>query len=456
LVSLEWHKLDELWHDAAIRSRLIRTYRFLLPGGDAPVFQRTIFMTRDRLHFLLLNVGHFLDHLFMLVFASVAALVLYRDWGISYAELLVYATPGFIAFGVFALPAGWLADRWSRDSMMAVFFIGVGAVSVLTSTANSPLQIGFGLFFIGVFAAIYHPVGLAIVTMKWRDTGMRIAVNGVWGNLGVASAALFTGYMIDNGGWRAAFALPGVASVFIGLAYVALRWNSIKSDHATPKTPRSKAETRPSPLHRKLLIRVSGIIFLTTAVSSIVFQSTTFALPKIFDERLAGLVERLSGFIQSDSATIVGSLAFVVFAVASVAQLIVGKMLDQYGPRRVFIAVASIQVVFFSLMPGLTDGYALMVAFGFMLGGFGQIPINDYMIGKMASRAARARVYGVRYVVSFSVLAASLPLIAFVYDNWGFDRLFVILAGAAAIVLTAALCLPKQLPSVEGQSVAAE
>ena len=165
---------------------------------------------RERLHFLLLNVGHFLDHLFTLIFATVAALALYREWGLGYADLLKYATPGFFAFGVFALPAGWLADKWSREGMMSMFFIGIGVASIATAFARTPLELALGLFVVGVFAAIYHPVGLAIVVEKWKNTGMRIAVNGVWGNLGVASAALITGYFIDHGGWRMAFVLPGV------------------------------------------------------------------------------------------------------------------------------------------------------------------------------------------------------------------------------------------------------
>ena len=118
---------------------------------------------QDRKHFLFLNVGHFLDHLFSLIFATVAALVLAKEWGMSYAELIPYATPGLIAFGVFSLPAGWLADRWSREGMMVVFFIGIGLASVATSTAQSPVQIAVGLFVVGVFAAIYHPVGLAMI-----------------------------------------------------------------------------------------------------------------------------------------------------------------------------------------------------------------------------------------------------------------------------------------------------
>ena len=120
-------------------------------------------MARERIHFLFLNIGHFLDHLFTLIFATVAALALTREWGLSYAELVPYATPGFIAFGVFSLPAGWLADRWSRYGMMSVFFIGIGLASLFTSVASTPFQIMILLFFVGVLAAIYHPVGLAMV-----------------------------------------------------------------------------------------------------------------------------------------------------------------------------------------------------------------------------------------------------------------------------------------------------
>jgi MFS family permease len=410
-------------------------------------------MTRDRLYFLLLNLGHFMDHLFTLIFATVAALVLYREWGITYAALLAYATPGFFAFGLFSLPAGWLADKWTRDGMMCVFFIGIGLASIATGFSQSPFQIGTGLFVIGMFAAIYHPVGLAIVTTRWRNTGMRIATNGVWGNLGVAAAALITGYLIDHAGWRMAFILPGVASIAVGGAYMALRWRDIGAEREAAKAP--PAKTAPStPEYKKLLIRVSAIVFLTTAVSSIVFQSTTFALPKIFEERLQGLAADLAGWAggaglggSDDTATMIGSLAFIVFAVASIAQLIVGSMLDRFGPRRVFMTVAVIQMVFFTAMPGLTDGPALMVAFGFMLGAFGQIPINDYMIGKTASGPFRARIYGVRYVVSFTVLAATLPLIGVVYHNWGFDTLFRILAVAAVVILGAVALLPRKLPA---------
>ncbi len=397
--------------------------------------------------------------MFTLIFATVAALVLYREWNTSYAELLIYATPGFFAFGLFSLPAGWLADRWSRDGMMAVFFIGIGLAAVVTGFSQTPMQIGMGLFAVGMFAAIYHPVGLTIVTTQWHNTGMRIAVNGVWGNLGVASAALITGFLIDFSSWRMAFIAPGIFALLVGIAYISLRWSSIRTErrHAANTTD-DKAEAKGQPELRGVIIRIFIIVFLTTAMGSMIFQATTFALPKIFEERLHGLAMQLSIWIDAapaaghdDLATVIGWLAFVVFATASVAQLLVGRMLDRYGPRPVFMTVAAFQLVFFSLMPGLTDMLALGAALGFMLGAFGQIPINDYMVGKIAQGTYKARIYAVRFVVGFTVLAASLPLIAWVYQNWGFDVLFRILAGISAGILLVVIMLPKQLPAAVEQ-----
>jgi MFS family permease len=339
--------------------------------------------------------------------------------------------------------------------MMVAFFAGIGLAAISTGFARTPLQIGIGLFAIGVFAAIYHPVGLAIVVAKWKNTGMRIAVNGVWGNLGVASAALITGYLIDNGGWRVAFVAPGVLAILVGLAYALLRRREIAADHGTPKaaTP-AGAAIGGRPTFGSVLWRVSVIVFVTTAISSIVFQSTTFALPKIFAERLQDVGASLESGLGAlglpgrvDLATVIGSLAFIVFAVASMAQLVVGSLLDRFGPRPVFMAAAAVQVMFFAAMPAVHDWAALAVALGFMLGAFGQIPINDYMIGKMAQGEARARVYAIRYVVSFTALAAALPLIALVYEGWGFDMLFRLLAVTASVIFITVSLLPRRMPA---------
>ena len=373
----------------------------------------------------------------MLVFATVAALSLSHEWGMSYAELIPYATPGFVAFGVCAVPAGWLADKWSRKAMMLIFYIGIGLSSIFTALAETPLQIAIGLLSIGLFAAIYHPVGLALVVQGRENTGVPLAINGILGNMGVACAALISGFLIDHAGWRSAFVWPGVVSIATGIAYAGLLYAD-RGEIAVEAYLRVKAKKAPDTIamDRRLIARVFVIIFFSTAVGGLVFQSTTFALPKVFDERLAELAV---------SATLVGWYAFVVFAIAAFGQLVVGYLVDHYSVRSVFALVVALQVIFFASMLGSTGWSALGVSIAFMLVVFGQIPINDVLIGRITRTEWRSRVYAFRYIVSFSVMASSVPLIAWIHARWGFDSLFTVLSAAAACILTSVLMLPRAL-----------
>ena len=165
-------------------------------------------MTRNRWLVPFLNLGHLLDHLVMLVFPT-AVVALGREWGRPYAELLPLALGGFIAFGAFAIPAGWLADHWSRYRTMVIFYFGIGASLFVTGFAQSPWHIAAGLTLTGAFAAIYHPVGIAMLVSAPVKLGRVLGWNGLWGNLGLAAAALVTGALVDFAGWRAAFLVPG-------------------------------------------------------------------------------------------------------------------------------------------------------------------------------------------------------------------------------------------------------
>jgi len=389
-------------------------------------------LDRENAHFLLLNIGHFLDHLFMLIFATAAALALSQDWGMSYGELITYATPGFMAFAVFTIPAGWLADRWSREGMMTVFFVGIGLSSAATALADTPLQMAVGLFAIGMFAAIYHPVGIALVVHGRERTGVPIAINGIFGNLGVASAALIAALLIDNVGWRSAFVWPGLVSVALGLVYILVVKGRSHEAHARAK-PDAANDVGVLSLDRITMIRVLTIVIVSSALGGLIFQSTTFSLPKVFEEQLSDIAV---------SATAVGSYAFLAFAIAAVGQLVVGYLVDRMSVRRVFMVVAALQAALFALMPGLTGWGALLVAVGFMFAVFGQIPINDVLIGRVARSDWRARVYALRYTINFTIIASSLPLIGWIHGRWGFDTLFVILSVVALGVLLSVAMLP--------------
>jgi MFS family permease len=374
-----------------------------------------------------INVGHFLDHLAMLIFPTVV-IALAREWQRDYSELLPLTVGGFIAFGAFALPAGWLADHWSRHRMMLVFFFGMGAALLATGFAQTPWQIGLGLTLIGVFAAIYHPVGIAMLVARPKKLGSALGWNGLYGNLGLAAAALIAGALMDAFGWRAAFFVPGLLTIAAGAAFVTL----VPDPGPVKKTSKSIG------LHidRATMTRIFTILLVATACGGIIFNSTTVAMPKVFDERLRALTQSNFG---------IGALVAVVYSLAAFAQLAMGALIDRFELRRLMIGIALIQIPLLALAANL-DGWAMLAAaLAMMLAIFGQIPLNDAIVGKYCADEYRARVLAVRYVVSLGVAAVAVPLIALLHrTEGGFRNVFLTLAALAAGMLAASLFFPAR------------
>lgn len=399
-------------------------------------------MDRARLNFVFLNIGHFMDHLFVLIFAT-AVIKLAVDWNLSYQDLLPYAAPGMVAFGIGAIPAGWIADKWNRHGMMQIFFIGIGLASIGCSFATTPFEMGVGLFAIGCFAAIYHPVGIAMVVQGRAKTGMPLALNGVFGNLGVAAAPLLTGAILDLYDWRWAFIVPGILSIATGITY----WLFVRAGELETMYPNEGGATAASgvSIDRQDVVRVFAIIFLSTALGGIIFQTTTYSLPEVFNRRLGDLAGNL---------TEVGLWSAFVFSMAAFAQLVVGKLVDKYSIRTIFALVAFVQTALFALMIELIGAPALIVSLAFMLVVFGQIPINDVLVGRVAKSEWRSRAYAARSFVTFSVMSFTLPAISWLLDNrdsfsWApeswdpFAVVFVILSVSAALIFLLVLQLPK-------------
>ena len=337
-------------------------------------------------------------------------------YGRSYGDLLTLSTAAFTAFGLFALPSGWLADHWSRRNMIAIFFIGTGVSAAAVGLAPNFTMLAIALFAVGVFAAIYHPVGTPMVVEQAINRGRTMSWNGVCGNVGVSVAAACTAVLTAWVGWRWAFFIPAAVFIVTGIAYLVLT----PPDGVRRAAPAHAQDVK---LDRSMIIAVVSAFMVLALSSGFVFNALTVTVPKIIDARLGDAIP----------LTLVGLLATAVFLCGAAAQLSVGRLLDRFPPHHLLAGVALTQligVIWINYATGWPMLAALAVTIAAM---YGQVTLNDFVLARYTPPAWRGRIYAGRFFLNFTLAGPTVWTIGRLYDTGGFGMVLWVTAIIAAI-----------------------
>jgi len=377
-----------------------------------------------------INVAHGLCHYCLLILptAVLAMAAPGGAFGVEYGPIVKLATGMFVLYGMLSLPQGWLAARFGRKGMIAVFFLGTGASLVACGMVGTPLALALGLAATGAFAAIYHPIGTAMLVEAAGDRpGRAIGVNGVSGNFGVALAPVVTAGLAGAFGWHAAFVVPGLACVAAGLLWLrvpAFDYGAHRAARPFPAIPRA------------LVRRAVAVLLLIAVVSGLVFNAFTLLIPKLLQERLAGDAALLP---------LIGLAAFLVTLCGAVTQFTVGRLIDRMTLRKVFLPMAVV------LAPGLLalsvlHGWAVLPVAGLAAAAiFGQVTVNETMTARYIAPALRARMYSIRFFVGFLGAAAAAPVVGILHERTGsLAAVMVVLAAVALVMLACAWFFPDR------------
>jgi MFS family permease len=377
---------------------------------------------------LLLNIGHAIDHMFLLIFATAVASIAVDFGYANWTDLMPYAVGAFAMFGLGALPAGRLGDLWGRRVMMIIFFIGIGAAALLTAMAQNAWQLAAGLTLIGVFAAIYHPVGIPMLVQNVPNPGAVIGVNGLAGNLGIAAAAIVTGFLVKWIGWRAAFAVPGLIAIGCGIVFAL----SCPHEREAPAKSKTRAKVVLSPA---VLVRVFAVMTAAAVASSLLFNFTTNGNAQLLAERFRGVLE---------DPALLGLLLAAIYTVASFAQIVVGRMIDTmpFKPLQVWMSV--IQIPLLVIAAYTQHWWMFFSLLAVMVFVFGSIPFTDAMIVRYVDDRLRSRVAGMRLTVAFGISSLAVWLLGPLVKSMGFASLLWVMAGIAAIKAAIVLLLPDE------------
>jgi len=376
---------------------------------------------------LLLNVAHALDHMFLLIFATAVGSIA-AEFGLArWEELMPYGAAAFLMFGLGSLPAGKLGDSWGRRPMMLAFFFGIGASSILVALTQSPIQMAVALALLGSFAAIYHPVGIPMLLQGAPRPGWTIGVNGFAGNLGVALAAVVTGFLVKYLGWRMAFVIPGIAALACGT------WFMFSARvEALPPARRKATQVE---LPRAILARVFLIMTLAATSASLLFNFSTNGNYELLAERMAATTR---------DPAVLGLLLAIVYAIASAAQLVVGSLIDRISLKRLYLGIIALQVPALLLAAHAQGWWLYGAQVLFMLAIFGAIPFTDAMIVRYVDDRMRSRVAGMRLTVSIGAASVAVWALGPIVKSAGFDALLTTMAGIAVITFSVMTLLPER------------
>jgi len=372
---------------------------------------------------LLLNLGHALDHMFLLIFATAVASIA-TDFGFAgWEDLMPYSAGAFLMFGLGSVPAGRLGDLWGRRSMMLVFFFGLAGSALLCALAQNAWQMAAALSVLGLFTAIYHPVGIPMLLQHAKRPGRTIGVNGLAGNMGIAFAAILTGFTVKYVGWRAAFVIPGLLSLACGFLF----WRLAPAETESPsrRTARAAVGLTPAQMTRLFLVMTFAAI-----TSSLLFNFTTNGNGQLMRERFEGIVE--------DPAQL-GIMLAAVYAIASFSQVVVGRLIDRFAIKRLYLAIVLLQIPMFLLASQAQGWWLFWLQIGFMITIFGAIPFTDAMVVRYVDDAFRSRVSGMRLAVSFGVASLAVYLLGPAVKVAGFDSLLLamaLIACCSAVIVT--------------------
>ena len=373
-------------------------------------------------------LGHLLMHMFA-AFYFVIVLAIEDDWKLSYDELLNLWFLGSLLVGLGALPAGWISDRWSRSGMIAIMFIGLGISSLLCGLSGNKVSLFISLSLLGLFCAIYHPAGISWVVNTSKETGKALGFNNIFGGVGIGLGAFFAGVLIEQFNWQAAFMLPGLISLVVGLSLT----YHLKSGKISLKNISSE-QFKDNP-EKNQMLKIAIIMLLSITCLSFVYQILQTSLPKAIDIRLTDSLDL--------STSDIGYIVAAIYIVSGLMNYVGGILTDKYSEKLIYSIGIVGQGLLLLLIVSLSNYWLIAISLAIVAFNSSILPAENLLLAKFSPEKYQSLVYGIKFIVSFTVGTIALIMISISYDLTGeFGVLYLAFGFVMIIMFLIVLTLP--------------
>jgi len=374
--------------------------------------------------------GHFISHFNMLVFPALV-LPLTGRLGMDMAQVLKLSFWMYLLFGVTALPWGLVADRWGAKPLMVVYYLGAGLSGFAAACCiDSPGGLAVSLGFIGLFSGIYHPVGLGLVAKNIQRVSLGMGFNGMFGNLGLATAPLLTGIVNWLWGPRAAYiVLGGLNLVGVGLMTL---FPELASSGKESKTT-GKANGTLAPFL---------ILLVAMMLGGIVYRGATIIVPAYFELKSQSIFQWLSALLgENISPNLIATLVVsAIYLVGMAGQYTGGRVADRFEPTRCFLIFHLITIPAAFLMALVTDVPLVILAMIYFFFLLGMQPAENTLVARLTPRRFHHSAFGTKFILTFGVGSFAVMMVGVIEKTFDIEAVFPAL-GCVSVVLVGVILL---------------
>ncbi len=378
--------------------------------------------------------GHFMSHFNMLVFPAVL-LPLAGSLQLSMTDTLALSFWMYLLFGLTALPWGLAADRFGPRRLLGIFHLGAGLCGFWAAAhIGNPDMLWIALAGIGLFSGIYHPAGLGWIAKEIKQTSRGMAYNGIFGNLGLATAPLLAGTVNYFWGTRMVYLALGMMNL-IGLIVLAMS----SAESATPLENKKKQQGNSLPPFLVLLVAMT--------LGGIVYRGTSVTLPAYFELQNGELYQYLTDLTGGlGSANVVATLvtSFIYF-IGMAGQYTGGWVGERFKLTNGYLLFHLITIPMALAMAASTNGILVFFAMihGFFL--LGMQPLENTLVARLTPPSFLSAAFGMKFILTFGVGALSVKMVGLVKSSWGFPAVYQTLAGISTLLVLAIIILIKTL-----------
>lgn len=376
--------------------------------------------------------GHFLSHFNVLVFPALV-LPLTTRLHLDMATVLGISFWMYLLFGFTALPWGILADRLGPRFLFILFYIGSGCSAIASAIyIDSPTGLTISLAALGLFSGIYHPIGLGLISREVRQVSLAMGYNGMFGNVGLASAPLLTGLINWAWGPAGAYFLLGGFHL-IGAAMAVLIPITLLSD-STGKVPEKEKNGN-----------LSAFLILLAAMmlGGIAYRGATVVMPAYFELKNQGVTHLFSMMMGREiPGNLVATFSTsLIFFIGIMGQYVGGRVGNRFEPRISYLIFHAITVPAAFLMAFFHDIPLLILVFLYTFFLIGMQPIENTLVALFAPRRLHHSAFGTKFVVTFGVGSLSVKMVEFVERHMGIEATFPVLGCVSMLLVGVILYL---------------